>query len=73
MLWDVATRERLAGKPLAVAEGSVLSGRLGPEGKTLAAGYAASSDNPVGGVVLWDVASRERLAGQPWPWAKATS
>jgi len=62
VLWDVAQWERLAGKPLRVAEGGVGSVAFSPDGKTLAAGYDRFLR---GGVVLWDVGRRERLAGTP--------
>jgi WD40 repeat protein len=61
VLWDVATRQRLAGNPLVVEDG-VSSVAFGPDGKTIAAGYDA---NVGGGVVLWDVATRQRLRGDP--------
>ena len=58
VLWDVATRERLADPPLPVSEGAVLDVAFSPDGKTLAAGFGS---RVVGGVVLWDVATRKRL------------
>ena len=63
VLWDVATRRRLAEDPLPVKEGNVESVAFSPDGKTLAAGYGGY----VGGVVLWDVATRRRLAEDPLP------
>jgi len=58
VLWDVAPRQRLGGKTLAVAEGYVPSVAFSPDGKTLAAGNGGG-----GAVVLWELARRERLAG----------
>ena len=60
VLWDVAGRKRLGGRPLEVAEGYVESVAFSPDGKTLAVGYARK-DSDDGGVVLWDVATRSRL------------
>ncbi len=65
-LWDVATRRRLADRPLAVEEGKVESVAFSPDGKTLAAGYDGSNSHfGGGGVVLWGAAARERLADVP--------
>ena len=58
MLWDVATRKRLAEDQLLVKEGHVSSIAMSPDGKILAVGYSIGGD---GGVVLWDVAARKRL------------
>ena len=64
MLWDLASRKRLIGEPLAVKEGSVRSVAFSPDGKTIAAGY--NGDDPrEGGVVLWDVAAHKRLVDEP--------
>ena len=64
VLWDVATRKRLADDPLPVKEGGVESVAFSPDGKTLAAGYRRRGG---GGVVLWDVAARKRLVESPSP------
>ena len=61
VLWDVATRKRQAGVPLAVNEGRVVAVAFSPDGKTLAAGYGSGLGKPqVDGVALWDVATRKR-------------
>ena len=52
VLWDTATRRRLAEDPLPVGEGSVRSVAFSPDGKTLAVGFRVGNG---GGVVLWDV------------------
>jgi hypothetical protein len=65
VLWDAARRARPAPEPLPVPEGEVQSVAFSPDGKTLAAGYAAGVRGE-GGVVLWDMDldSWRRLAGQ---------
>ena len=65
MLWDVADAQRLVDEPLPVKEGHVQSVAFSPDGKTIAAGYAADGDG--GGVVLWDVAARKRLVDAATP------
>ena len=77
VLWDVATRRRLAGDPLPVPEGFVRGVAFSPDGKTLAAGYAGyfGVSAWVGGVVQWDTAGRKRLAEyrpQPVPLGRIT-
>ena len=68
MLWDVASRNRIAKTPLWVGEGRVSSIAFSPDGKTLAASYFHELDNSLGGgVVLWDVASRNRIDKEPLP------
>jgi len=62
VLWDAASRGRLAEEPLAVKEGNVSTVAFSPDGKTIAAGYDAGS---LGGVVFWDVKGRVRLAEEP--------
>ena len=64
VLWDAATRRRLAEDPLLVVEGGVSGVAFGPDGRTLAAGYAVAGA-PDGGMVLWDVAARRRLGDEP--------
>jgi WD40 repeat protein len=64
VLWDLASRKRLIGEPLAVKEGSVGSVAFSPDGKIIAAGY--QGDNPrESGLVLWDVAAHKRLVAEP--------
>jgi WD40 repeat protein len=65
VLWDVATRERLADEPLPVQEGRVRSVAFSPDGRTLAAAYHGDFDVG-GGVVLWnvDLQSWQGLAAQ---------
>jgi hypothetical protein len=66
VLWDVATRKRLADEPLPVTEGAVMSVAFSPDGKTLTAGFHVGVGGG-GGVVLWDVAAPKRLADEPLP------
>jgi WD40 repeat protein len=65
VLWDAATRQRLAQDPLPV-EGFVKSVAFSPDGKTLAAGYRDGYAGGRSSVVLWDVdlESWQRRAGQ---------
>ncbi len=60
VLWDVATRKRLMGQPLAVEAGNVESVAFSPDGKSIALGHGG------GGVALWDIdpESWQRLAGR---------
>jgi hypothetical protein len=64
VLWDLSTRQRLAGQPFPVAKGKVWSVAFSPDGKTLTAGFGHGGD-VVGGVVLWDLDLNSwlRLAG----------
>ena len=65
VVWDVATRKRLAEIPLLANEGNVHDIAFNPEGKILAAGYGLVSERG-GGVVLWDVATHgKRLNDDP--------
>jgi WD40 repeat protein len=61
--WDVAANQRAFDEPRRVGVDGVYSVAFSPNGKTLAAGYAASDGR--GGVALWDVAARNRLADEP--------
>jgi WD40 repeat protein len=70
VLWDVASRRRLADQPLSVPEGGVLRAAFSPDGNALATLFRdeknlRSTGTVIIGVVLWDVASRRRLADQP--------
>jgi serine/threonine protein kinase len=65
VLFDVATRRRLADEPLTVNEGGVQSVAFDPGGKTIAAGYYTAGVGVGGGVVLFDADSRRRLTDEP--------
>ena len=67
VLWEVSTRKRLVEVPLTVTEGNVESVAFGPDGKTLAVGYASTLPNRNCGVLLWDVTTRSRLVNDPLP------
>ena len=64
VLWDVATRERLAEGPLAVPGGDVAGVAFSPDGTMLAAGFSILGGG--GGVAVFDVdlESWQCLAGQ---------
>ncbi len=64
VLWDMASRTRLAAAPFPMYEGDACSLAFSPDGKTIAAGYGFGSIG--GGVLLWDVdpKSWQRKAGQ---------
>jgi WD40 repeat protein len=62
VLWDTATRRRLAENTLPV-KGGASSIAFSPDSKTLAAGY--DSRDSQGGVVVWDLATRQPLAEAP--------
>ncbi len=64
VLWDMASRTRLAEVPFPMYEGEALSLAFSPDGKKIAAGYGGGDIG--GGVVLWDVdpESWQRKAGQ---------
>ena len=65
--WCCGTRPRASGwreSPSPVTEGDVRSVAFSPDGKTLAAGYAACGS---GGVVLWDAAGASGWSTKPLP------
>jgi WD40 repeat protein len=64
-LWSMDDRQRLAGEPLPVPEGSAGGGVFSPDGRTLAAFYNLGLGGRGGGVVLWDASTRRRLALEP--------
>jgi len=71
VLFDSASRQRLAEDPLDVKEGTVQSVAFSLDGKTIAAGYRPDNGTATrlgqnsGGVVVWDAASRSRLTKDP--------
>jgi WD40 repeat protein len=68
VLWELSARDRLAGEPLPMREGSITSVAFSPDGRTLAAGHHRFRiDGGGSGVVLWDMSTRKRLAEEPLP------
>jgi hypothetical protein len=63
-LWDVASRARRSGWPLAVTQGLVQSAAFSPDGGSIAVGYAGWLGIG-GGVLLGDVSARQWLGGGP--------
>ena len=67
VLWDVATRKRLADGPLGNLTHQLLRIRFSPDGKVIAAIYdrtKAGNASGASGVELWDVATRRLLSDE---------